>query len=129
MEPKWLGMGEYVIFRTLELKFLGRSHYKKLSGDESTPTEGCRRRETPESKGPDRGTYPYTNSSICRRNEYPYRQTENRIETPSSRCEDTGGRPILGKIRRVRDLRWLRFQQESFHNIRAPRDSNGNRKA
>ena len=29
MEPKWLGMGEYVIFRTLELKFLGRSHYKK----------------------------------------------------------------------------------------------------
>ena len=30
VEPKWLGMGEYVIFRTLELKFLGRSHYKKL---------------------------------------------------------------------------------------------------
>ena len=30
MEPKWLGMGEYVIFRILELKFLGRSHYKKL---------------------------------------------------------------------------------------------------
>ena len=29
MEPKWLGMGEYVIFQTLELKFLGRSHYKK----------------------------------------------------------------------------------------------------
>ena len=29
MEPKWLGMGEYVIFRTLELKFLGRSHYKR----------------------------------------------------------------------------------------------------
>ena len=28
--PKWLGMGEYVIFQTLELKFLGRSHYKKL---------------------------------------------------------------------------------------------------
>ena len=28
MEPKWLGMGEYVFFRTL--KFLGRSHYKKL---------------------------------------------------------------------------------------------------
>ena len=26
VEPKWLGMGEYVIFRTLELKFLGRSH-------------------------------------------------------------------------------------------------------
>ena len=30
MEPEWLGMGDYVIFRTLELKFLGRSHYKKL---------------------------------------------------------------------------------------------------
>ena len=30
VEPKWLGMGEYVIFRKLELKFLGRSHYKKL---------------------------------------------------------------------------------------------------
>ena len=29
VEPKWLGMGEYVIFRTLELKFLGRSRYKK----------------------------------------------------------------------------------------------------
>ena len=29
MEPKRLGMGEYAIFRTLELKFLGRSHYKK----------------------------------------------------------------------------------------------------
>ena len=27
---KWLGMGEYVIFRTLELKFLGIPHYKKL---------------------------------------------------------------------------------------------------
>ena len=30
VEPKWLGMGEYVIFQTLELKFLGGSHYKKL---------------------------------------------------------------------------------------------------
>ena len=29
MEPKWLGMGKYVIFRTLKLKFLGRSHYRK----------------------------------------------------------------------------------------------------
>ena len=29
VEPKWLGMGEYVIFQTLELKFLGRSRYKK----------------------------------------------------------------------------------------------------
>ena len=29
MEPKWLGMGEYAIFRTLELKFLGRSHYER----------------------------------------------------------------------------------------------------
>ena len=29
MEPKWFGMDEYVIFQTLELKFLGRSHYKK----------------------------------------------------------------------------------------------------
>ena len=28
VEAKCLGMGEYVIFRTLELKFLGRSHYK-----------------------------------------------------------------------------------------------------
>ena len=25
MEPKWLGMGECVIFRTLELEFLGRT--------------------------------------------------------------------------------------------------------
>ena len=31
VEPKWLDMGEYVIFRTLELKFFGRSHYKKSS--------------------------------------------------------------------------------------------------
>ena len=30
VEPQWLAMGECVIFRTLELKFLGRSHYKKL---------------------------------------------------------------------------------------------------
>ena len=29
MEPKWLGMGEYVIFRTMTLKFLSRSHNKK----------------------------------------------------------------------------------------------------
>ena len=29
MEPKWLGMDAYVIFRTLELKFLGRSHYNE----------------------------------------------------------------------------------------------------
>ena len=30
MEPKWLGMGEYVIFRKLELKFLGKSHCKEV---------------------------------------------------------------------------------------------------
>ena len=30
VEPKWLGIGECVIFQTLELKFLGRSHYTKL---------------------------------------------------------------------------------------------------
>ena len=29
MEPKWLGMGEYVIFRTFKLKLLSKSHYKK----------------------------------------------------------------------------------------------------
>ena len=29
MEPKWLGMGECVIFRTLKLEFLGRTHYKE----------------------------------------------------------------------------------------------------
>ena len=29
MEPKWLGMGECVIFQTLKLEFLGRSHYKE----------------------------------------------------------------------------------------------------
>ena len=29
VEPKWLGTGEYVIFRTLKLKFLGSSNYKK----------------------------------------------------------------------------------------------------
>ena len=30
MEPKWLGMDECVIFRTLlRLEFLGRTHYKE----------------------------------------------------------------------------------------------------
>ena len=29
MEPKWLDMGEYVIFRTLKLEYLGRTHYKE----------------------------------------------------------------------------------------------------
>ena len=29
VEPVWLGMGEYVLFRTLKLKFLGVSHCKK----------------------------------------------------------------------------------------------------
>ena len=29
MEPKWLGMGECVIFRALKLEFLGRIHYKE----------------------------------------------------------------------------------------------------
>ena len=47
--------------------------------------------------GPNRGSYPYTNSSICQRNEYPYRQTEDRIGTPSSRCEDTGADQFSGK--------------------------------
>ena len=38
VEPKWLGMGEYVIFQTLELKFLGRSHYKKLFHQNHMPS-------------------------------------------------------------------------------------------
>ena len=38
MEPKWLGVGEYVIFRTLELKFLGRSHYKKSFHQDHMPS-------------------------------------------------------------------------------------------
>ena len=29
VEPKWLGMGECVIFRTLKLEFLSRTHYKE----------------------------------------------------------------------------------------------------
>ena len=38
VEPKWLGMGEYVIFRTLELKFLGRSYYKKWFHQDHMPS-------------------------------------------------------------------------------------------
>ena len=30
MEPKWLGMGECVIFRTMKMEFLDRTHYKLL---------------------------------------------------------------------------------------------------
>ena len=36
VEPKWFGMGEYVIFRTL--KFLGKSHYKKLLHQNHMPS-------------------------------------------------------------------------------------------
>ena len=36
MEPKWLGMGECVIFRTLKLEFLGRTHYKELFHQDHT---------------------------------------------------------------------------------------------
>ena len=40
VEPKWLGMGEYVIFRTLELKLLGRSHYKSCYPSTILPVGG-----------------------------------------------------------------------------------------
>ena len=39
VEPKWLGMGERVIFRTLKLeKFLGRSHYKESFHQDHIPS-------------------------------------------------------------------------------------------
>ena len=38
MEPKWLGLGECVIFRTLKLEFLGRTHYKESFHQDHIPS-------------------------------------------------------------------------------------------
>ena len=61
-----------------------------------------------------------------------WRRAEKKRKTELGRqvaAARTLGLPIHGKIRRVRVLWRLRCQQESFHNKRAPRNSNGNRKA
>ena len=38
VEPKWLGMGECVIFRTLKLELLGRTHYKESFHQDHIPS-------------------------------------------------------------------------------------------
>ena len=38
MEPNWLGMGECVLFQTLKLEFLSRTHYKESFHQDHIPS-------------------------------------------------------------------------------------------